>query len=287
MQPFEHPDEPDGSSSFSPWLALFVALVAAVVLGVVALLIVRRSSANQPEAKGISVTTILSAGTAAPSTVVAAIASTSTVVSATASTSVAISLPDTTLTTLAAPELKTSLAVAAETTVPAAATGNRVESSSTATGPATSVASTAPATVGAGPTSSTKPVAFIGPLSKDPAAVAIVAAYTAKAEGRLDDFFALLHPAERAKISIKVFKKCYAPTADDRNSVVEVFGLGDAEFTHALIPERKAKVVGLRFKSGTQSVERELYMINSVQDHGWRWVLSAEQVAELSDGRCA
>ena len=275
MEPLEHTDEPDGSSSFSPWLALLVALVAGVVLGVVALLIVRRSSANQPVAKIPSVTTVPSSGTAAPSTVVAPSASTSTGVSATASTSaaVAISLPDT---TLAAPEPKTSVALGSETTVQVATAGNPAAPSSTA-----------PATVGAGPTSSTKPVAFIGPLSKDPAAVAIVAAYTAKAEGRLDDFFALLHPAERAKISIKVFKKCYAPTADDRNSVVEVFGLGDAEFTHALIPERKAKVVGLRFKSGTQSVERELYMINSVQDHGWRWVLSAEQVAELSDGRCA
>ena len=244
MQPFEHSDEPNGSSAFSPWTALLVAVVAAVVLGVVALLIVRRSSAN-PEAKVPAVTTILSAGTAG--------ASTSSVVSAPASTSSVVSAP-----------ASTSSVVAT-----------------------TASTSTAPATVAAGPTSSTKPVAFVGPLSKDPAAVAIVAAYTAKAEGRLDDFFALLHPAERAKISIKVFKKCYAPTADDRKSVVEVFGLGDAEFTHALIPERKAKVVGLRFKSGTQSVERQLYMINSVQDHGWRWVLSAEQVAELSDGRCA
>lgn len=233
MQPFEHPDEPDGSSTFSPWPALLVALFVAVVLGVVALLIVRRSSAN-PEAKGPAVTTILSAGTAALSTVVSAPASTSAALATSVSTS-------------AAPAV----------------------------------------TAAAGPTSSTKPVAFIGPLSKDPAAVAIVSAYTAKAEGRLADFFALLHPAERAKISINVFEKCYAPTTDDRNSVVEVFGLGDAEFTHALIPERKAKVVGLRFKSATQSVERQLYMINSVQDHGWRWVLSAAQVAELADGRCA
>ena len=277
MQPFEHPDEPDGSSSFSPWLALLVALVAAVVLGVVALLIVRRSSSNQPEAKVPSVTTVSS------STAVTSAAASSTVVAASTSAAVASSLPDTTLATAATPEPATNSTFAAETTVQAATPGNPTVPSSTNTAPATSVVGT----VAAGPTSSTKPVAFIGPLSKDPAAVAIVAAYTAKAEGRLDDFFALLHPAERAKISIKVFKKCYAPTADDRNSVVEVFGLGDAEFTHALIPERKAKVVGLRFKSGTQSVERELYMINSVQDHGWRWVLSAEQVAELSDGRCA
>ena len=257
------PDEPVGS--FAPWRALLVVLAVAVVLGVIAVVVVGFSSDDKKP----------TAATPTTSQTLAIVPTTSTAVVVTTSSTNAVT---TAATTAVTPTGVVSSSTTTETSSIAAPTPTEallvpVESTTIS--------------VSRGPTSSTMPVPFVGPLSSDPAAVAMVDALNAKAQGRLEDFYALLHPALRAKVPIKTFKKCYAPTSDDRNSVIDVYGLGDADFAHALIPERKAKVVGLRFRLKGQTVERQFFVINSAQDNGWRWVLSAEQVAELTDGRCA
>ena len=132
----------------------------------------------------------------------------------------------------------------------------------------------------------TMPRLVQGPPQDEPAAMAIVAAFQAKAENRLDDFYVLLHPSQRALVPIDTFKRCFKSAPADRKTTMVPYSAQDSALQFATIPEHASRIVGLRFSNGATSTERRFYVVYSGVEGDWRWVLGDDQVKELAAGRC-